>query len=609
MAQTDAGSSKLNELADLIDKPAKFHKKALEAGIPENDIEDFRDTMRQIKNTRFFKNLKKGGYKIKETVRKMSTKLGQNSLASYAIDDDTAKAARQIYFSKWHPFRKAKNYLSQTPAIQKLAGIKTSFGAKARWVGRGLKEAGAFVKSIPLKVGTKIFSVAKGAIVRVAGERGARITSRVVNHVATQTVVKATSVAGSKLSMAVGMMGGKLQVFLLVASWDSENFRWLMMEITTKAILQNMVTKLSGELTAQKFCEETVAAMLSNPATAGPGFGVKAKCALLTMASTMWTTAQIDYTILAYTSGADAAREREENLKTCISYTRTENKVLAYPPNCLPITSFKSKDLEAVDVEARDEVPAEAEIQAVSESWQGVIDAFEDVIKYLEKIANGQIWEILNLMKSLFDATKHLGETIIRVVQAGGALASKALGIQTAMAKLTENMFPQATCADDFETHRDVNRVTPVSAFFMNPKQGTGCDQITLRQDCPNYYVSYGNVDNMRMMDAIIFGSMTVSLPACSLTCPLTTVGCLGCYGAVLGSMFTYIYSVPEHMLAGLVNANMFPKEVGRKEYPVDSGMWYADNDGYYYMEFPAVIKLSKVYYPNGGSRVIISKE
>lgn len=390
---------------------------------------------------------------------------------------------------------------------------------------------------------------------------------------------------------------------ILLDSYETENFNYIMSQIVYDFMIKKTVKTTIEKLPAIIGVDSIEEACFKTPL--GPAcLTTRAGRAALVISTEVITTGQFMKMIWDMSQGARAERENMQDLTSCVYYSGSSNEVLAYPHNCQPIVRFGKADIQG---EVRPDALEEDRMDFWDKEMREVDDGWRDAKRFYNNLKKSirNPFTIGSALRDFFGLLHHAVRLGTNFLREGAHIADDQLEISEKISEATEKYTPHADCAADFDKHQTA--LAGLDESFA--VQGVGCN-LDIGQDCPNYYISYPPSFKSSFVGkspfAIVAGGTTAAVGVAFFKPGWSSLIFLVDYfGATL-----IFYQYPAQVSAEIVKADMFPKEI---DYQDVNGVRYNDNEGYYYMELPAAIQFSKIYFPDEPdpekrSRVVITK-
>ena len=265
----------------------------------------------------------------------------------------------------------------------------------------------------------------------------------------------------------------------------------------------------------------------------------------------VYTILLFDVELLGIRDAAGSQINEERRLLTCKEFS-TSTKPLLYPANCVPNITYADPN---ADFETRDTKSASEKVRSLEDARE-----FSTIFKRLVSPRDAA-----DFLGALADASLQVLKLAVETI---GSIVNN---IGSALGELIQFKNPRPDC------------------LITDPAGNVVCDQVYERRDCPNYYVSQPRNDAIPG-EALLFSIGAACIPAIPLewgydVCSITQL---------VATMSLYINS-PE--IVQSAQFHMYDiglnKKVGQKQVAFST---FANNEGYWYAEFPAVIEFTKVY-------------
>jgi hypothetical protein len=161
-------------------------------------------------------------------------------------------------------------------------------------------------------------------------------------------------------------------------------------------------------------------------------------------------------------------------------------------------------------------------------------------------------------------------------------------------------------------------QVATAKSLGIEVVKGTGCDVNYMRQDCPNYFLS--DSGSWVPVKGTAFTALLNLGPLCAVMSTLEFLGPTCNIGRYVGAVAIF-YDNPGDIFnfflhggdVGLKKPVIGMQSISGGECDPKTGPCYADNEGYWYAEFPGTIEFNKIYLPeetqaNKRVRMVIGK-
>ena len=637
------GSNKLRELESLAvaNKNAEFYEKAGEICKPPCDVENFKTKILKTKNDPLSKIAKDGSSAEKVALAKgVTTKEGNTMTQAFKVEYETNPK-----FQKLTNVQQQVDLAEKPTFGQKIKGKIKSRTTSSGRAGRSVGKAGQSlteevqIKGVRGKLATKMPRTAK-ALSKITFK--GTVTKGLMVYTIYSSLDDPKDLGFALSILALGQVEGYLRGKLYKVapeiaekpSYFKKFGTWLVKKLPKRAAAQAAVGVASGQV------QQTQPADLAAGPPGWVAFLAKESVIVaINVAIAVIDMVQVDLVLLEARTAANAAIKKEKALFNCANYTdytseTTGDAVMGWPPNCVPYLAYGlGTDNPG---ETREGVVSSGVGSELKEDTNELMsDSYQDLKSAYKKLKSRNLLGLGDIVKAIADFLVNLGELITDFLK--NILHQVYEWVGSGMESLIVKISPHVDCYDNFEFHSTAtNRLTgllentAVSAAgdpssmsastirsFQNSGEfilGTGCDQEGLGQDCPNYYLS-DKGDFMSGKYGLTFVGLLQLGPVCAAwSFPGTTqtfcniaryMAAAGIFLLNPGDIYAYMMKTNEVGLQKEVKAQTINGDpcTGPEQ------ICYSDNEGYYYMEFPGVIMLSKQYDPQSGQgRLIVSK-